>query len=370
MADLAPVSPNPLEQPMAQDIFRELQQRLETYSIGFPETASGIEIDILHSLFSENDAEMFLAMTPKLETPEMVASRLGKPIEDIAAHLDDMAEKGLLFRLKKGREAKYGTIPFVHGLFEFQVRNMDREFAVITGKYCEEAFDAAMQKSAEYFLRTVPVNRSVNITQNVAGYEDALEILKGKDKIVVTDCICRKRKSLLDSDCGKPMEVCFMFGSMGQYYLDRNMGRAIGFEEAADILKKAQDAGLVTQPSTSANPAGMCNCCGDCCGVLSALRKHPKPATMVFSNHSAAINQDDCTGCETCLERCQMDAIAMNDAETAEINPDRCIGCGLCVATCPAEAIQLRPKSGSHWRMPPSTTAEQMALMARKRRIN
>jgi len=64
---------------------------------------------------------------------------------------------------------------------------------------------------------------------------------------------------------------------MGQYYLDKNMGREVSLAEATTILENCRDAGLVTQPATSQNPSGMCNCCGDCCGVLNALSKHPKP---------------------------------------------------------------------------------------------
>ena len=56
---------------------------------------------------------------------------------------------------------------------------------------------------------------------------DAVEILKSKPRIVVTDCICRKRTEVVEKGCGKPMEACFMFGSMGQYYLDRDMGRKV-----------------------------------------------------------------------------------------------------------------------------------------------
>jgi formate hydrogenlyase subunit 6/NADH:ubiquinone oxidoreductase subunit I len=312
---------------------------------------------------------MFLAMSPKLETAASVASRLDKPAEDVAEHLEDMAERGLLFRVKGDDAAKYGAIPFVHGIFEFQVKSMGRELAEMVGQYFEEAFDAAMQEGAEYFLRTIPVDQSVELPQNVASYEAAVGFLKEKDIIVVTDCICRKRAGMAEGDCAKPTENCFMFGSMGRYYLDRNMGRIVSLEEAIDILKKSQDAGLVLQPATSQNPGGMCNCCADCCGVLRALRKHPKPATKVFSNHSARVNQEECTGCEDCLERCQMDAITMTEAVTAEINLDRCIGCGLCVTTCPTQAIELLQKSESEWRTPPSNTMEQMMLMARKRGI-
>jgi hypothetical protein len=45
--------------------------------MGFPEAASGIEIEILRSLFPEADATLFTQMTPYLETPEAVGHPLG-----------------------------------------------------------------------------------------------------------------------------------------------------------------------------------------------------------------------------------------------------------------------------------------------------
>ncbi len=352
---------------MPDNIYRRLQQQLDQYSVGFPAAESGIELKILEYLFSEDDARMFQALTPRLEAPDAVAARRDRPKDQVAAQLEDMSRRGLLFRLEKGDAVKYGTIPFVHGLFEFQVKTLDRGLAELVEQYFNEVFHDNMQGSADYFLRTIPVNQSVDATRQVAAYEDAAEMLRAKESIVVTDCICRKHKDIVDENCGKPLEACFMFGSMGQYYLDRNMGRRIDVDEALDILTKCRDAGLVTQPATSQNPAGMCNCCGDCCGVLIALNKHPKPAELVFSNHYALVDGDECTGCETCLERCQMSALSINEEGLAEVDLDRCIGCGLCVTTCPTEALRLMPKAEAEHRAPPTTTAEQMILMAQKR---
>jgi H+/Na+-translocating ferredoxin:NAD+ oxidoreductase subunit B len=352
---------------MTDTVFRKLQERLDLYSMGFPATTSGIELKILRYLFSEEDADMFLALSHNLETPEAVAARLEQPTDEIAARLDDMAERGLLFRIKKDAGSRYGTIPFVHGLFEFQVKDLKRDLAEMVEQYFEEAFDKAMQDGAECFLRPIPVNQSIDARHHVASYDDAVAILKSKPRIVVTDCICRKRMQVVEKGCGKPMEACFMFGSMGQYYLDRGMGREVSLDEAVAIMDQCREAGLVTQPATAQNPSGMCNCCGDCCGVLAALNKHPKPVELVIANHRAVIESDACTGCEACLERCQMGALSMGDDETAQVDPDRCIGCGLCVITCPAEAIQLISKPDGDCRMPPTSMAEQMMLMAQKR---
>ncbi len=352
---------------MSDNIFRRLQERLDLFSMGFPATDSGIELKILRYLFSEEDAAMFLSMSHNLETPDAVAQRLGKTEDAVAAQLDDMAERGLLFRLKKESGSRYGAIPFVHGLFEFQVQNLHRELAEMVEQYFEEGFDTAMQKGADYFLRPIPVHQSIDARHHVASYDDALAILKSKPRIVVTDCICRKRKEVVGQGCGKPLEACFMFGSMGQYYLDRGIGREVSFEEASAIMDQCREAGLVTQPATAQNPSGMCNCCRDCCGVLTALNKHPKPVDLVIANHLAEVSEEDCTGCETCLERCQMGALEMTDEETARVNPDRCIGCGLCVVSCPVEAITLKAKSEGDTRVPPTSMAEQMMLLAQKR---
>ena len=354
---------------MTQDIYRDLQERLDKYSVGFPATESGIEITILKSMFSEEDAQLFLALSPLLEMPEAVAERLNRPVDEVAKILADMTQRGLLFHLKKADSVRYGAIPFVHGLFEFQVKRLDKDFAKLVEQYFDAEFSVTMAQNAGGFLRTIPIQESIDVTQNIAAYDDAVEILKKQKLIVITDCICRKMRETVETGCGKLMEACFMFGSMAQYYLDHDLGRQIDVDEGIRILTKAREDGLVTQPATAQNPGGMCNCCGDCCGVLKALNEFPKPAEMVFSNYFAAIDEDECVGCEACIDRCQMGALTMNDEEKAVVNKDRCIGCGLCVTTCPSEAIKLVLKPEEALKIPPVTSGEQMMNMAIRRGI-
>ncbi|MBI4797994.1 MAG: 4Fe-4S binding protein, partial [Desulfarculus sp.] len=323
---------------MSHELYAKLQKQLDQYSIGFPATESGVEQEILHKLFPEKDALLFTRLSPRLESPAEVAARLGQNADDLARQMDDMAERGLLFRKRGSGGARYAAIPFIHGLFEFQLKDLDPELAGLMERYAQEKnFDRAMQTSAAAFLRPIPVQRSVPVEHHVASFEDAAAILRQAGQIVLSQCICRKQKETIGKGCGKVLEACFMFGSMGQYYLDRNMGRLITLEEGLKVLAEAAEAGLVTQPGTAQNPAGMCNCCGDCCGVLISLKKHPRPASMVFSNHYAALDRDLCTGCEVCLERCQMEALTMAEDGLAQLNPERCIGCGLCVTTCPGK---------------------------------
>jgi ferredoxin len=352
---------------MAEDIYRELQQRLDMYSIGFPATGSGIEIRILKKLFSEDDADMFLSLSHRLEEPDSLAKRINMPADEVKGRLEDMVSRGLLFRQNKDGKVRYAAIPFMMGILEFQIKRINREISEMFEQYFEEAFHKAISGTEGLLMRTVPVEQSISLEHNVASFEDAVQLIKSADVIAVADCICRTEKIKMDKGCGKPLEACFIFGSLARYYIENNLGRQVDFDEAVRILKQAQDAGLVTQPATTRNATGICNCCGDCCGVLQAIKKHPRPAEIVFSNYQAKIDEKACTGCGICLERCQMGAITLNDADTARLDLNRCIGCGLCVTTCPAYALSLFAKDPDRYRIPPENSAAMMMELAQKR---
>ncbi len=351
---------------MAGSVYEELREQLDQYSIGFPATQSGVEMKILRKLFTEDEAEMYLNLSLMLETPEAIAKRLGRESVAVAGLLERMAEKGLIFRLKKGDSLRYGAVPFVVGIFEFQLDTMDKELAELLEDYMEEAYSRSLAGISPP-MRPIPVNRAVPVSHTVATYDDSREIFKNQKLITVAECICRKHQHLLDQECDKPKEVCFSFGSFGQYYLDKGMARQVGFDEAMAILDKCEEAGLVPQPFSALNPGGFCNCCGDCCGILRGLKKLPRPVDLVISNYFAVVDAAECTGCETCLERCQMDAISMNDDGVAEIDLDRCIGCGLCVTTCPTEAILLEKKPDEQQAQPPASGQAHYMELAQKR---
>jgi Na+-translocating ferredoxin:NAD+ oxidoreductase subunit B len=345
---------------MAKDIYRQLQEQLDSYSVGFPATKSGVENEILKKLFSEEDAGIFLSLSPTLEKPEDIAARLDLPTDQLAEKLENMAARGLLFRLKKNNQVKYGATAFIHGIFEFQLPHLDLEFVKLIRRYFNEGLGKSLIDAKGNFLRTIPIAGSIPPEYHIASFDDAATILRSAGKIVVADCICRKSRDISGNSCGAPLEVCLMFGSMGQYYIDNNMGREVSVEEAIAIVGRAQEAGLVTQPATSQNPTGMCNCCSDCCGVLAAIKKDPCPADLVYSNNYAEVEADYCSGCGECLPVCHMEAIQIVDDGSAAILEKRCIGCGVCVTRCPSEAIRLKEKPEEKRRELPKNSFEQM----------
>lgn len=339
------------------DIYRQLQQRLDSIATGFPETRSGVELSLLEKIFTEDEAALFLEMTPMVETPEAVAARTGRDAGTLAVQLEAMAKKGLLFRLRRGDVPRYAAIPYVVGIFEFQLSRLDKDTAAQMEAYFHEAFGKTIQANKTPLMRTVPVNREVSAKLPVAPYDDVITILEAQKTIAVAPCICRTTGEMVGKGCDKPKEACLLFGSHADYYVDNGMGRYITVDEAKAVAARSEEAGLVMQPFNSQKVGGMCSCCGCCCGILRSLKLQPDPADSVQSNYYAVVDEDACTGCETCLDRCQMDAITVED-EVAAIAGNRCIGCGLCVTTCPTDAVTLVAKEENAHYVPPKSGME------------
>jgi Na+-translocating ferredoxin:NAD+ oxidoreductase subunit B len=351
---------------VAGEIYQRLRERLDQYSCGFPSTESGVEFKILERMFSEEEAEMFLCLSLKVETAEEIARRLGREADRVIPLLKRMSEKGNIFAWRRDETVKYGAVPYVLGLYEFQLNTMDRELAEWCEQYFKEAFLGSIA-SVTPLMRAIPIDRSLEVSHPIATYEDSREIVKNKKLISLARCICRVQQGLIDKGCGKPEEVCLSFGASARHYIDQGLGRRISVEEALKVLDKAEEAGLVIQISNSRNPGGLCCCCGDCCALLRALNQLPNPSEAVVSHFFAAVDPELCTGCETCLDRCQMGAIDFPAENRARINLDRCIGCGLCVTQCPSGALRLDTKAEGKRFQPPENALEALRIMARNR---
>ena len=141
-----------------EDVYLELRARLDDMATGYPETESKIEIKLLKRMFSEEEADLFLQLTPFLQNTEDVAQRLQRDADEIAELMERMAKKGLLFRKRKGDLVRYAAMPYVVGLFEHQVKTMDEEFAKDHEEYFESVFGNTIQliKKAEDQLYEPP----------------------------------------------------------------------------------------------------------------------------------------------------------------------------------------------------------------------
>ena len=352
---------------MAEDIYRKVQQQLDQYSIGFPETESGVEIDILKFLFTEEEAELFHQITGEPETPASIARRVGRSEPEIFEELEKMAQRGLLYRLREGEIVRYSAIPFIHGLLEFQTPWMPKELVALTGKYIREKLKNNLAGDAGSGMRVLPLKESVDFKYEVATYDDAYEILKNEEMIAVADCSCRAQRKVFDKACDSPLETCIMVGPMAQYYLENKMGREITLEEAMEIIATCRKHGLVTQTQSTTRPFMICNCCKCCCGFLGSVRRMPNPASLVVSNYFAVVDAEKCTGCGTCIDICQTKAIVMDENNIAQVDISRCIGCGLCEPICPENARSLVPKAKEEINEPTESLHQKMIRGAKQR---
>jgi Pyruvate/2-oxoacid:ferredoxin oxidoreductase delta subunit len=325
---------------MVADVYERLAHFLDGLPSGYPSTESGVELRILKRLFTPEEAELAMHLSLIAEEARVVARRAKLPVEEVTQRLKEIEAKGLVFvEHKAGEPPRYMATHYIVGIFEFQVNKLDPELAADLREYLPTHFDLDLWRKAPQ-MRTIPVGESIDAQLEVMDYERAEDLLQTHHRFSVAPCVCRQMVQVAGGSCDKPLEVCMALGDAAEYYIHNDMGRAITRTEALDVLAQAEAAGLVLQPSNSKDAVVICACCGCCCGVLTSLKRHPKPASVASSAFVAVLDQTACDGCGTCETRCQMEAIVVDNGQ-AVLDLDRCIGCGLCVTTCPSEALSL-----------------------------
>jgi Pyruvate/2-oxoacid:ferredoxin oxidoreductase delta subunit len=349
---------------MTHDIYRTLAKHLNDLPAGYPATESGVELRILRRLFTPEEAELATHLTVLTEEARVVARRAKLSVPLTAHRLQEMERKGLIYSYHPtDAPPKYSAAPFVIGIWEFQVGRLTPELITDFDEYAPHLINIWSKKSQ---LRTIPIGESIDTQQEVMIYEQAEEMVRAQDNITVAPCICRQERTIAGEGCDKPQETCLSFGSAAEYYQRNGLGRKITQEEALGILELANETGLVLQPGNSQKAGFICACCGDCCGVLRNLKKHPKPSSVLASAFFARVDEELCIACGDCALRCQMDAVAV-DLHVAEVNLDRCIGCGLCVTTCDMEAMTMVRKSKEERPPVPKTTVMTHLALAKAR---
>jgi Na+-translocating ferredoxin:NAD+ oxidoreductase subunit B len=332
------------ETEMGEDIFIQLRDLLNQLPLGFPATASGVELKILKNLFTGEEAALALHLSPFPEEPQQIALRAGIPAEELGKKLEAMSRKGLIFRIRRRGKTLYNTAPFMIGLYEYSVKKMDRELAELCGQYYEEAYQKEMGLSNIPGFKVMPVTRKIDADLALFPYKKLEEEIRAARKIAVTDCVCRKETGLVGHGCDYPRETCLSFGVAADYYIENGIGREIDAEEALQILEDADKAGLVHAGANTEHLSNICNCCPCCCASMKGIVAggHNKEKYM-NALYEAVIDIETCIGCQSCIERCPVKAIG--GEETAVVDRDKCLGCGLCAGVCPTEAITLTTRA-------------------------
>jgi electron transport complex protein RnfB len=327
------------------NVYERLRERLDMFPQGFPKTESGVELEILQHLFAPDEAEIMLHLRPFPENVAAIAERTGKDKTELGETLYEMSRRGLILRYTApDDEIYYFLIPWVIGIWEFQLNNLTQENIKLYEKYFEEGMVPAQRDRKIGGFRVIPVEKEIEGSTEIQPYERVSQIIESYTRFAVADCICRKEARMLGKGCDKLLETCISLGASADFYIENGLGREISKEEAKEILLKAEDDGLIHCSTNSAgNKAFICNCCGCCCKYLALVTKYGNPNAVARSNYYATKDDETCTACGTCVERCQVNAIRTENDHTV-IDRDRCIGCGLCASTCPTGSITMVQK--------------------------
>jgi Na+-translocating ferredoxin:NAD+ oxidoreductase subunit B len=324
-------------------VYEKVRERLDKFPQGFPKTESGVELEILKTLFSSDEAELILFLSPAIpKTASAIAGEAGRPVKETEDVLYRMSQRGLIFRLHPpGGPYLFFLIPWIIGIWEFQLKNLNPENINLFERYFEEGIVPERRKSKTGGFRVVPVEKEIQQMAHIEPYERVSEIIRTNTRFAVAECICRKESKMLGKGCNKLLEACMVFGVAADYYIENGIGREITQEEAKKILAKTEEEGLV---HCSSNHAGtkmvICNCCGCCCKALEHINKHHNLTAVAHSNYYAQVDENTCVGCESCFDRCQVGAIQI-EKDLARIGKERCLGCGLCVSSCPTNSIAM-----------------------------
>ena len=176
--------------------------------------------------------------------------------------------------------------------------------------------------------------------------DETLAFIDADDRqMYVNVCDCRN----LFGGCGKPVEVCLTYKDAPNTFRGRGLSRPVSKEEAKEIVRKADAAALMH----TANPNGICNCCGDCCYLMRGMKTRGSWGVWPIQPHEVRFDSGECIGCSRCVRRCNMGVFERvpgvpgkgRGKFKVEADTSMCVGCGLCVETCPTNALSLRRRA-------------------------
>jgi electron transport complex protein RnfB len=326
---------------MSDEPYLKLREFLDQFPLGFPKTSTGIEIQILKRLFTEEEAKLAIFLTPIPETVSRIARRAKIDKKVMAQKLELMSKKGLIFRVRRDEKSLYNSAPFMIGLYEYSVKKVDEDLAKKFKEYYDLAYMNELAASNVPGFKVIPVEEIIEINTVLYPYHKLKESIKEARKISVTECICRKEAKLTGHGCNYPMETCLSFGVAAEYYIENGIGREISPDEAIKIVEEADKAGLIHAGANSKHLSNICNCCPCCCASMKGItKKGLDKHKFLNAMFESIVNKEKCVACGSCIDRCPVKAIILE--ESAIVNRDLCLGCGLCATICPEHAIDLK----------------------------
>lgn len=280
------------------------------------------EYMILEPVVTEEMAEVALYLEfRKPKSAEEIAPLCGKTVEETEKLLWELAMAGAAFVNKIDGVDKYWYEVWVPGHMEMMVNNKEN-----VKKYPQiaRAFEAYGRKkgplTAGNFpvgagpMRVIPIEQSIMGETRRASYEEVSKYLNENTIFSVSDCSCRTSREAMGEGCGHLKEdMCIQLGHAAEYYIRTGRGRQITREEAFEIIKRAEENGLMHSVPNLDGPGkthAICNCCGCSCFSMRIAEMYVNP-DMIRSNYVSQVDKDKCVACGECVENCPTNALKL-----------------------------------------------------------
>lgn len=280
------------------------------------------EYKILEIILTDEMAEVGLCLEiRKLMSAEEVAPLCCKSVEETSKLLWELAVAGGAFINKIDGIDKYWIELWVPGHMEMIVNNKENikkypelgrcfdEYGKLRGPMAAGNIPVGSGP-----MRVIPIEQAIDGETRIASYEEVSKYLNESDIFSVSDCACRASREAMGEGCGHLKEdMCIQLGHAAEYYIRTGRGREISREEAIEIIKKAEENGLMHSIPNTDGPGkthAICNCCGCGCFSMRLSNMWTNP-DMVRSNYVSQVNEDNCVACGECVENCPTNALKL-----------------------------------------------------------
>ncbi|HWR19624.1 MAG TPA: FAD-dependent oxidoreductase [Clostridia bacterium] len=210
---------------------------------------------------------------------------------------------------------------WIPGIMEIIVNSLENVEKYPIVAYAMEAygrvrgpFSAGMFPPGIGLMRVIPIESSIDGSSRRADYEEISKYLNENTVFSCSPCSCRTDREVMGEGCGHLKEdMCIQMGHAAEYYIRTGRARSITREEAFDIIKRAEENGLMHQiPNIdgSGKTHAICNCCGCSCLSLRSGAMY-KNTDMIRSNYISRVDKEKCVACGQCVENCPMNALKL-----------------------------------------------------------
>ena len=276
------------------------------------------------SILTDDEADIAIAAGLRKErTAEYLAKKTGKSVAEAQKLAEHLAWIGV-FRITTdptdGKDRFFMQI-FAPGIMEMLVNNKELLAAhPEVGRAFEEytrirmATMAPMMPNGYGLMRVVPVESAIKDIPGVNDFDKLSYYINKYDIFSVSPCSCRASRRTLGDGCGHLEEdMCIQMGKGAEHYIRTGRARQITREEVYEILKRAEENGLMhDMPNIeeAGESAAICNCCACSCfglrvGMLYGARD------VIRSNFVAEIDESKCVACGQCVESCPGNALKL-----------------------------------------------------------